>query len=390
MKRTIKVSVMALVAMFTFSTVADAQFGLGKLAKSATGGGGLKKAEKEANARAEKFKLAIPQPEKGGKPVVLSLDESATKWTVKNNEIWSSGQGEGFTEVAIWNPATLEITMKTSRGGNTPGAVYKVDPNSGEVTDADGNSKGSMSNDGTIISPNAGTLTLKEYRRSSESVVDKNGKGLGIIKGDFLCGYHVYRDKERLGGYRFDGSRGLGVLKSFGNLASDSDKDGKYGYVSDINTNPLLVAFVYYGLILTERDRIMAKLGYDPGQSFTTAQLHDMVKANNAEWEKEIMAIESQPNAGYSTSTYAQLKDCKAVEVGLMSGIETHPRVENQGKWNEYRYNASSVQYYVVYELADGRNVAAFNALWKNLNNEGKTERTDSPQFHEITDWQRK
>ena len=200
----------------------------------------------------------------------------------------------------------------------------------------------------------------------------------------------MYRDKDRLGGYRFDGSRGIGVLKSFGNLASDSDKDGKYGYVSDINVNPLLVAYIYYGLILSEKDLISAHLGYDPGKSYTTAQLRDMVKVKSTDWEKEILAIESQPNAGYSATTYAQLKGCKAVEIGLTSAIESHPRVENQGKWNEFRYTANSVQYYVVYELADGRNIVAFNALWKNLNNAGKTERTSNPQFHEITDWQRK
>ena len=56
MKHSVKISVMAFIAMFAVSTTADAQFGLGKLAKSASGGGSLKKAEKEANARAEKFR----------------------------------------------------------------------------------------------------------------------------------------------------------------------------------------------------------------------------------------------------------------------------------------------------------------------------------------------
>lgn len=66
MKQTLKVSVMALVAMFAFSTVADAQFGLGKLVNKARKSVGLQtKQEKRQDSiqtAIQSITPTIPQP----------------------------------------------------------------------------------------------------------------------------------------------------------------------------------------------------------------------------------------------------------------------------------------------------------------------------------------
>jgi hypothetical protein len=93
MKHSLKISLMALVAMFAFNTVADAQFGaLKKLAKSA---GGKSQALKEIEAFVEEHKVAIPQP-KQGNPVDFSLE-------------WEIGFEHKSGVVATWDPAKLEV-----------------------------------------------------------------------------------------------------------------------------------------------------------------------------------------------------------------------------------------------------------------------------------------
>ena len=96
---------MIVAASFAFSQVADAQLG-GMLNRA-------RSAIKEAASTPStpKVKLAIPKAVSGGQTAVFKRGEK---------------------EVAKWNPATLELTMTAD------GAVYKLDPKTGNFTDASG------------------------------------------------------------------------------------------------------------------------------------------------------------------------------------------------------------------------------------------------------------
>lgn len=194
MKFSIKVAAMALVAMFAFSTAADAQLGgLLNKAKNAVGNSSSSNASKSGG----KVKLAIPQTGSGDVIVFTRKDENGNK-----------------NEVGKWNPVTGEITV-----GN---AVYKLDPSTGAVTDANGASKGSMSANGTIESPIFGTLTLKPD---------------GVL-------IFVYKGDERLGG----------IVTTMGEAYYGDRRMGDSGFASDQGVNPLLMAYVYFGLIFTQDD----------------------------------------------------------------------------------------------------------------------------------------
>ena len=127
---------MALVAMFAFNTVADAQFG-GLLKKAKAAVGGKSNEDKEVAAHNEAYKLAIPQAKEGA--VVNFSLESTIGFETKNEAV-----------AASWNPATLEITINTDRNGNKPGTVVKLNPATGKFTDASGKAMGSISADGTV------------------------------------------------------------------------------------------------------------------------------------------------------------------------------------------------------------------------------------------------
>ncbi|MBR4325353.1 MAG: hypothetical protein IKP73_07500, partial [Bacteroidales bacterium] len=121
---------------------ADAQFGIinaiDKAAKK-------NKAKKESANENAKMTLAIPQPGANG-TIVFMVQKGLFL--------------EGFCQ---YDPSKLELTMSSTLGGNTSGAVYKIDPATGKVTDKNRVSKGSMSADGTIESPNLGTIRLKAF-----------------------------------------------------------------------------------------------------------------------------------------------------------------------------------------------------------------------------------
>ena len=149
MKRKSTFLIMALVGMFAFSTPAEAQWGslLNKARKAA----GIKtKQEKAVDAekhRQDSIQEAIrsitptiPQPAKSGAPIAI-------KWQ--------------NTQIGTWDPVKLEITFnKTYEDGELAGqkVSYKLDPSTGVWTSKKGTNVGQMSNDGTIISPNLGTI----------------------------------------------------------------------------------------------------------------------------------------------------------------------------------------------------------------------------------------
>ena len=125
MKQTLKVSVMALVAMFAFSTVADAQFGLGKLVNKARKSVGLQtKQEKRQDSiqtAIQSITPTIPQPAaEGSAPIAI-------RW--------------GSTQIGVWDPVVLEIIFnKTYDEGEFAGqkVTYKLDPDTGKWTSKKG------------------------------------------------------------------------------------------------------------------------------------------------------------------------------------------------------------------------------------------------------------
>ena len=152
---------MALAAMFAFSTPAEAQFGLGKLARKARKAVGLQtnqdkyeeyreqqaKEEKERKRKNDSIQLAI-------KDITPTIPQPAAKGAL-NTIRW------GKTAIGTWDPVNLEITFnKTYDDGEFAGqkVSYKLDPATGKWTAKNGLPKGSISNDGTIESPNLGTI----------------------------------------------------------------------------------------------------------------------------------------------------------------------------------------------------------------------------------------
>ena len=169
MKHLMKVSLVAFIAMFAFSTVADAQ----------------------------KVKLALPKAG-GGSEITFTRKDS---------------DGD-ITEVAKWNPTTCEITIGSE--------IYKVDTKTGQVTDSKGASKGSMNAKGSIESPNFGTLDL---------VAD------GVL-------LYVNKGGERLGA----------MVSTMGEIYYGARNKGDNGFASDKSVNPLLMSYIYFGLIYTQDD----------------------------------------------------------------------------------------------------------------------------------------
>ena len=183
MKQILKIWSVALIAMFTMSNLAQAQFGLGSIISSAKA-----VMDKEPDP-------VIPQPVKKGKPIAI-------RW-------------EGKTPIGTWNPQTLEITFAQKWDeGELAGqnVIYKVDPETGAVIRNDGVQKGSMSNDGTIESPNLGTLQFD----TEKNTVSMNGEEIGTA--------------------------GPGGAQSFNHTIGSFDS----------KVSPLLSAFVWFGLLTSE------------------------------------------------------------------------------------------------------------------------------------------
>lgn len=203
MKRKSTFLIMALVGMFAFSTPAEAQWGslLNKARKAA----GIKtKQEKAVDAekhRQDSIQEAIrsitptiPQPAKSGAPIAI-------KWL--------------NTQIGTWDPVKLEITFnKTYDEGELAGqkVSYKLDPSTGVWTSKKGTNVGQMSNDGTIVSQNLGTIKFDPEKCTI--TVDGAVVGKTNLK-------NAYMFDTQIGGFE--------------------------GHVS-----PLLVAYTFYGVLISK------------------------------------------------------------------------------------------------------------------------------------------
>ena len=147
------------------------------------------------NVEAQSGSLSIPKPDANGQVVTFNR---------KGNE------------VGKWNPATLEFTMND-------GAVYKLDANTGKFTDSQGSPKGSISADARVEAPNFGTIQVEQ---------------------DGTYFFYVWRNEEKLGA----------VLGAIGEVYYKDRRLGDNGTVSDKTISPLLMAYVYFGLVFTPDD----------------------------------------------------------------------------------------------------------------------------------------
>ena len=319
---------------------ADAQIGIinaiDKAAKK-------NKAKKESANENAKMTLAIPQPGANG-TIVFMVQKGLFL--------------EGFCQ---YDPSKLELTMSSTLGGNTSGAVYKIDPATGKVTDKNGVSKGSMSADGTIESPNLGTIRLKAFTQRD-----------GVNNVETISHYDV-----------------SGMGQNLGTVTSNSASGVVTGNVSG-EVNPLLVAYVFYGLSMTQKDFTVKQLGYDPDKKYTVEELEDKIEWKNASAENEVMEYESsRPYAGFDREKFPHLKNCKVAAVGLMSDWKESKTTHTSGTDYAGTTWHKTIQYWVVYELTDGRNIVAFNYLDKYYGKEEGTKR-GTKEWHDVSDWVRK
>lgn len=336
-----------LTIMFGVSYNADAQL-LGGLAKAV---------KNKANEAKQGKACEVPKADAKAKPATFSLG--------KNGEV----------PVCTWNPATLEITMLDEMAGNKKGDVIKLDPSTGKFTNNRGEDKGSISEDGTIISPHIGTLNF----------VTKD-------EGAFGTAHYVMQ--------KFSDGRSLkvvnlsepGSIKFFDTSVkvlgsnNQSNADGKYTG----NPSLLLVGYVYGVLLLDRRTYTIRHDHYDPELKYTVAMLEDKIMLKNAGAESEIMEYESsRPYAGYDREKHPELKNCKVAAVGLTSEWKETKHEHTSGTRYEGTTWKKRISYWVLYELADGRNMVAFSTYIKNSGYESGVERTNS-EWHEVTDWVRK
>ena len=329
----------------------DAEAQLGGLINAAKNKAKANKEQKEAAAREAKAietnKLTIPQPD---------ASAQMTTFTLKID-----GKQVG---VCTWWPAKNELNVS---GPNIATVVCKIDPATGKVTSSTGEAKGSMSADGTIVSPNFGTLTLKPRDNANSGkdgyIVERNGERIGVLYPNRDVAIDVY-----------DNTADEGIQKTVGS------SDNK-------TVNFLVEAYAYFGLVFTEKSLTVFRLGYDPDKKYTTEELEDMVEWNDTESINTIIKYESSlPCAGFK-ETHPEFKNCKIGGVGLL-----------RNRWKEFS-DGYGMKYWVVYELTDGRNIVTFNRAFKKWtygeitlrNNVELDKVVYFPQeFHEVTDWVRK
>lgn len=233
MKHLIKTTVMALVAMFAFSTVADAQFSI-NLNKARKALGIKTKKEK----RLEAITPTIPQPEEKGKPIAI-------KWMKK--------------KVGEWDPVALKLTFDETydeSAGEYAGQhiTFMLDPATGKWTNIAGKPAGQMSNDGTLDTPNLGTI---KYDTKTHAV---------SMDGEVI-GYATHTDAT-----------------CYGTTFSTFDN-----YVS-----PLLVAYTTFG-VLVSKDQI--------SKMKTIKQQADAEAAARAAREREMAAARAASSSSSSNSS---------------------------------------------------------------------------------------
>ena len=194
---------MALVAMFAFSTPADAQWG--SLINKARKAAGIKTKSEKAAEREQQRRDSIQAAIKSITPTVPQPAATGALNTIR----W------GKTAIGTWDPVNLEITFnQTYDEGEFAGqkVSYKLDPATGKWTAKNGTPKGSINNDGTIESPNLGTLKFDT----------KTNK--------------VYLDGDVIG------EAGMQKAVSFGHEIGSFE-----GHVS-----PLLVAYTFHGALISK------------------------------------------------------------------------------------------------------------------------------------------
>lgn len=326
MKHLMKVSLMAFVAMFAFNTTADAQLG-----------GLLKKAKAAVSGKSDADK---------GKEVQKQLQaDYQAKQNVKQNAKDVSGKPLVFRikgkELGVYNAGANELTFKPNVA-ETAQVTYKIDPNTGAITGADGTSKGSLGADGTIVTPNKRTLTFKQDNSKSCSVLE-NGQVIGTIA---LSAQAVWSK-----------SRSNAILVDFKSAV-----------------DPKVVAYITFGVLFEKK--------------YTTDELDDMVEWTDKESIADITKYEeSLPYAGFK-ATNPEMKNCKVAAVGLLKNAWTEYPYEEDGFYKKYYW----LDYWVVYELTNGRNVVALSRAIKNskYGDVVRKEVSGVERIHEVTDWKRK
>jgi len=271
-------------------------------------------------------KVEIPKPKKKGKPATF---ESA--WGKK-------------MELGIWNPASLDLIFYKGVAEESQ-VVYRIDSNTGAITSGDGSSKGSMSNDGTIVTPNKRTLTAKKKDATDIEVIE-NGQVIGTVTVS-----NAYEG---------------GVWASI---------KGKVFIKFAETINPMVVAYIAFGVM------------YD--KKYTTDALDDLIEWNDQESIDIILKYEnSLPCAGFKDIA-PELKNCKVAAIGLQDkGWIERTRKGGDGFTHWYY----EIDYWVVYELTDGRNIVTFCTAEKDSKYGDVTSKAKRPgvSFHEVTDWERK
>ena len=179
MRHSIRLSAMVLIAMFAFNTPADAQFGLDKLARKARKAVGLQTTQdryeeiREQQAKEEKIRqLKRDSVRAVMASITPTIPQPAVEGTAPVAIKWKG------TQIGTWDPVELEITFnKTYDDGEFAGqnVSYKLNPSTGQWTSKKGTKVGSMSNDGTIVSPNLGTI---KFNPQTNAVV-RNGEVIG-------------------------------------------------------------------------------------------------------------------------------------------------------------------------------------------------------------------
>lgn len=288
-------------------------------------------------------------------------DVSVPKANAGGSVITYSIGKDGEMPICKWNPATLEITMLDDMAGNKKGDVIKLDPSTGKFTNNRGEYKGSINEDGTIESIHIGKLNLKV----------KN-------EGVFGMGYYVQKDY------------GQQIIGNIINLKQEGTVSGYMNGKYTGQPSRLLTGYIYGALLLDKRQYTIMHDHYDPELKFTKEQLEDKIVWMNAATEAEIKEYESsRPYAGFNREEHPELKNCKVAAVGLTSEWVEKKITYTSGTSYDGTSWVNTINYWVVYELADGRNMVAFNYLSKSSGRENGTERGNK-EWHEVSDWVRK
>ena len=147
----------------------------------------------------------------------------------------------------------------------------------------------------------------------------------------------------------------------------------------------MITAYVFYGLMLTEKEVSIKTLGYDPDKTYTTKELEDKIRWKDDATEAEIKKMEEGLTYGDD-----RVRGSKVAAIGLLRKWRRSKYTKNEGEWNEYSYFVDDIGYWVVYELSNGKNKVAIYSLTKNAYNKGLTERGECAGFYDVTDWERK